>query len=73
MRLTKKAVGSWLGSFPCREEGVTPILRAGERRLVGISFLGKVLDASLTVVVTAWQDLWLLEVILADWARNLLF
>ena len=53
-----------------REEGVVSTFGAGEG-FVGASSRGHLVDTSLAIVVTAGQDLGLLEAVLADWTRDL--
>ena len=55
-----------------REEGGGATLWAGEGLVGTTCSPGQCLDTPLAVVVKTWKDLWLLEVVLADWARDLL-
>ena len=54
-----------------RKEGIASTLWAG-KGLVGTSSPRQLLDTPFAVDMTTREDLWLLEVILADWTRNLL-
>ena len=73
MRLTKKAVGSWLGSFPGRR---VSLLHSGQGPgRVGWHQLSEPASGCIpySSIVTAGQDLWLLEVILADLIHDFIF